>query len=93
MNVGVSLKTLHLFAGAGGGILADILLGHVPAGAVELAAYPRRVLLQRQLDGGLPRFPVWDDVTTFRSDNPATSGFFRRLKEVSTELAICGGFP
>lgn len=24
------LRTMHLFAGAGGGILADILLGHVP---------------------------------------------------------------
>lgn len=56
---------MHLFAGAGGGILADILLGHVPVCAVEIEEYPRRVLLQRQADGHLPRFPIWDDVRTF----------------------------
>ena len=57
-------KTFHLFAGAGGGIIADILLGHVPVGACEIARYPREVLLQRQRDGLLPFFPVWDDVCT-----------------------------
>ena len=59
------LRTLHLFAGAGGGILADLLLGHVPVCAVELDPYCRRVLLARQRDGHLPRFPIWDDVCTF----------------------------
>ena len=87
------MYTLHLFAGAGGGLLGDILLGHTPIGAVEIDEYCRGVLLRRQLDGCLPRFPVWDDVTTFRLDNPATGGFIRRLQEVSGELAICGGFP
>jgi len=87
------LYTLHLFAGTGGGILADILLGHTPICAVEIEEYPRRVLLQRQLDGILPVFPVWDDVTTFRSDNPETAGMFNELRKVSGELAICGGFP
>jgi len=89
----LALYTIHLFAGAGGGILGDILLGHTPICAVELEEYPRRVLLQRQLDGILPVFPVWDDVKTFRSDNPATAGFFDRAREVKQELAICGGFP
>lgn len=68
MNVDLprrQLRTLHLFAGAGGGILADIILGHVPVCAVELDAYCRRVLVARQRDGSLPRFPIWDDVTTF----------------------------
>jgi DNA (cytosine-5)-methyltransferase 1 len=82
-----------LFAGAGGGILGDIILGHTPIGAVEIEEYPRQVMLSRQLDGCLPGFPIWDDVRTFRSDNPQTSGYIRRLKEVSRELAICGGFP
>ena len=59
------LRTLHLFAGAGGGLLADILLGHRPVGAVEIEKYPRKVLLQRQRDGILPFFPIWDDVRTF----------------------------
>lgn len=56
------LYELHLFAGAGGGILGGLLLGHVPVCAVELEEYPRRVLLQRQRDGILPWFPVWDDI-------------------------------
>jgi len=88
----MGLYTLHLFAGAGGGLLADLLLGHTPIGAVEIEDYPRRVLLQRQLDGILPVFPIWDDVTTFRSDNPETAGFIQRAKEIE-ELAICGRFP
>ena len=87
------MYTLHLFAGAGGGILADRLLGHTPIGAVEIEDYPRKVLLQRQLDGVLPVFPIWDDVTTFRSDNPETAEFFTAAKEVNQELVICGGFP
>jgi DNA (cytosine-5)-methyltransferase 1 len=33
--------------------------------AVEIEDYPRRVLLQRQADGFLPRFPIWDDICTF----------------------------
>jgi len=73
--------------------LADILLGHTPICAVEIEDYPRRVLLQRQLDGILPVFPVWDDVTNFRADNPETAEFFNKAKEVSKELVVCGGFP
>ena len=57
---------LELFAGAGGGILAQQLLGHQVIGAVEISPYCRAVLLQRQRDLCLPLFPVWDDVTTFR---------------------------
>lgn len=87
------MHTLHLFAGAGGGLLADLLQGHTPIGAVELEAYPRKVLLQRQLDGILPVFPIWDDVTTFRSDNPETSEYFDYLRKGAKELTICGGFP
>lgn len=59
------MRELHLFAGAGGGILGGLLCGHVPVCAVEMEAYPRRVLLQRQRDGVLPWFPIWDDVRTF----------------------------
>ena len=85
--------TFHLFAGIGGGILGDILLGHRPIGAVEINEYCRRVLLARQLDGCLPQFPIWDDVCTFRIDNPSTSEYINQLRKVSGELAICGGFP
>jgi len=59
------LNELALFAGAGGGILGGHLLGWRTIAAVEIEDYPRRVLLQRQADGLLPRFPIWDDIRTF----------------------------
>ena len=59
------MNELALFAGAGGGILAGHLLGWKCVAAVEIEDYPRRVLLQRQADGLLPRFPIWDDICTF----------------------------
>ena len=60
-----SLRELHLFAGAGGGILGGMLLGHTPVCAVELDAYCRKVLAARQADGWLPEFPIYEDVREF----------------------------
>jgi len=76
------LNTFHLFAGAGGGILADLLLGHNPIGACEIMPYPRNVLLARQRDGILPSFPIWDDVCSL--DGTPWRG--------SVDV-LCGGFP
>jgi len=76
------VNELHLFAGAGGGILGGILLGHTCVCAVEIEPYCRKVLLQRQRDGILPKFPIWDDVRTF-DGKP-----WRGLVDV-----VCGGFP
>lgn len=76
------MNELHLFAGAGGGILGGMLLGHTCVCAVEIEPYCRKVLLQRQRDGILPRFPIWDDVRTF-DGKP-----WRGLVDV-----VCGGFP
>ena len=76
------MNELHLFAGAGGGILGGTLLGHTPVCAVEIEPYPRRVLLQRQRDGHLPKFPIWDDICTF--DGKPWKG------KVDV---VCGGFP
>ncbi len=59
------MRELALFAGAGGGILGGNLLGWRTVAAVEIEEYPRAVLLRRQLDGFLPRFPIWDDIKTF----------------------------
>lgn len=73
---------MHLFAGAGGGILADILLGHIPIVAVEIDACARSVLLSRQRDGLLPRFPIWDDIKTF------DGGEWRGSIDI-----VAGGFP
>ena len=76
------MNELHLFAGAGGGILGGMLLGHRTVCAVEIEPYCRKVLLQRQRDGILPWFPVWDDVRTF-DGKP-----WRGIADV-----VCGGFP
>jgi len=76
------LRELALFAGAGGGILAGKLLGWRTVCAVESAPFPRRVLLARQKDGLLERFPVWDDVRTF--DGKPWAG--------NVDI-ITGGFP
>ena len=59
------MNELALFAGAGGGLLASRLLGWRTQCAVELDAFARRVLLARQRDGHLDRFPIWDDIKTF----------------------------
>jgi DNA (cytosine-5)-methyltransferase 1 len=50
--------------------------------ACEIEEYPRAVLLQRQLDGILPRFPIWDDINTFNGKP------FKGKIDI-----ITGGFP
>ena len=59
------MNELALFAGAGGGILGGKLLGWQTVCAVEIEEYCRRILMQRQDDGILNPFPIWDDVRTF----------------------------
>jgi DNA (cytosine-5)-methyltransferase 1 len=76
------MNELHLFAGAGGGILAGRLLGHRCIGAVERKPYRQRVLMQRQRDGMLPAFPVFSDIRTF-DGRP-----YRGRADV-----VAGGFP
>ena len=76
------MNELHLFAGAGGGVLGGMLLGHTCVCAVEIEPYCRKVLLQRQRDGMLPQFPIWDDVRTF-DGKP-----WRGIVDI-----VCGGFP
>ena len=76
------LRELHLFAGAGGGILGGLLLGHLPVCAVEIDPYCQQLLLKHQHAGRLPRFPIWDDVCTF--DGVPWRG---RVD------VVCGGFP
>ena len=76
------MNELALFAGAGGGILGGHLLGWRTVCAVEIDHYARRVLLARQRDGILHRFPIWDDIKTF--DGTPWRG---RVDVVS------GGFP
>ncbi|MBR5889264.1 MAG: DNA cytosine methyltransferase [Akkermansia sp.] len=72
----------HYLQGGGGGILAAGLLGLHTVCAVEIEPSAREMLLARQRDGVLPRFPIWDDVQSF-DGRP-----WRGLVDV-----ISGGFP
>jgi len=76
------VNELALFAGGGGSILAAHLLGWRTVCAVELDAGARQILLDRQRDGILERFPIWDDVRTF--DGRAWRGCVD---------VVTGGFP
>ena len=78
----MALRELALFAGAGGGILGSILLGWRTVCAVEIDPYCQRVLLQRQIDGCLEPFPIWDDIRTFNGQP------WRGCVDIVT-----GGFP
>jgi DNA (cytosine-5)-methyltransferase 1 len=58
-------RELALFAGAGGGLYASILLGWRTVAAVEIDPYARSVLRARQDDGIFEPFELHDDVRTF----------------------------
>lgn len=59
------MRTLHLCAGHGGGLLASLILDHPIAGAVEFDAFAQSVLRARQRDGLLPPFPISGDLRAF----------------------------
>ena len=60
------MRTMHLFAGIGGGLLADRILGHTPLVAVEWEPYACQVLRERVADGWFPGMHVWEgDVQLF----------------------------
>ena len=80
--------SLHLFAGAGGGLLADLIDGITPVCAVEIEKHPQAVLAKR-----FPNLAIWDDVRTFRADNPECAEAFGQLREHADELVVAGGFP
>lgn len=78
----IPIRELACFAGAGGGVLGGKRLKWRTTCAVELDAFPRSRLLQRQREGHLEPFPIWDDVTTF--DGKPWQG--------SIDI-VTGGFP
>lgn len=81
-EINAGLRDLSLFAGAGGGILGGKLLGWQTVCAVELDPYAQQVLVERQNEGSLPPFPIWDDIRTFNGTH------WRGLVDV-----VSGGFP
>jgi len=60
------MHTMHIFAGIGGGLLADRILGHTPLVAVEWEPYACQILRERVADGWFPGMHVWEgDVQLF----------------------------
>jgi len=57
----MKLRTLHLFAGIGGGLLADLIMGHEPVVAIEQDAYSCEVLRCRAAEGWFPNIKVIQD--------------------------------
>ena len=74
---------MALFAGAGGGILGGKLLGWKTVCAVEWDTFRAERLAQRQNEGFLPPFPIWNgDIAAF-DGKP-----WRGIVDV-----VSGGFP
>lgn len=94
------IKEFHLFAGIGGGIYGGMLLHHKCVGGVEINQYCQTVLKQRQSDGWMNKFPIYDDITTIDGKNSKKSLMFfagghakhsAMLQEETTSLKkICG---
>lgn len=80
------MRTLHLFAGAGGGLLADLILGHRPVGYVEIDEDCQKVIAQRIRDGFLPDAPIFGDIRAFLSEGYAES--YQGMVDI-----VAGGFP
>ena len=76
------MNELHLFAGAGGGILGGQLIGHTCVCAVEWEPFAQAVLVARQNDKTFPPFPIWDNVQTFNGKP------WQGIVDV-----VAGGFP
>lgn len=80
------MNVLHLFAGAGGGCLADRLLENRSVGYVEFNPQCQEVLRARINDGLLDSAPVFGDVRSFVRDGHARE--YRGIADV-----VAGGFP
>jgi DNA (cytosine-5)-methyltransferase 1 len=80
------MNELHLFAGAGGGMLGSLLLGHRIIGAVEIDEYCQKVIAQRQKDWHLGYFPIFGDIRAFI--NSGCAEIYRGITDI-----ICAGFP
>lgn len=76
------LREFHLFAGIGGGIYGSQLLGHKCCGGVEIDKFCQAVLKQRQADGWMNEFPIYDDITTLDGT------LFKNTFDI-----LSGGFP
>lgn len=79
----MNVNTMHLFAGGGGGLISDLIVGHNPICAVEWEPAACAVLRERAADGWFPDLYVYEgDVRMF--DPSEYAGRIHTL---------CAGFP
>lgn len=83
---------LALFAGSGGGILGGKILGWRTVCAVEINSYCQKILMQRQDDGIIEAFPIWDDVKTFGSETSECKDIIQTISNLDNVI-ITAGFP
>lgn len=76
------IKEFHLFAGIGGGIYGGEMLGHKCCAGVEINKFCQDVLIQRQKDGWMNDFPIYEDITALNGED------FKGTFDI-----LCGGFP
>lgn len=76
------ITEFHLFAGIGGGIYGGGLLGHKCCAGVEINDFCKKVIRQRQEDGWMEKFPLYDDITKLNGAD------FKGTFDI-----LCGGFP
>lgn len=76
------IKEFHLFAGIGGGIYGGDILKHKCIAGVEIDKYAQNVLKQRQKDGWMPKFPIYEDIKSLKGTD-----------FIGTFDVLCGGFP
>ena len=60
-----AFRELSICTGAGGGLLGSEILGFRTVCAIEIEPYCAGILCERQNEGSLPLFPIWDNVKTF----------------------------
>ena len=82
MSQNTAIKEFHLFAGIGGGIYGGEMLGHECCAGVEINKFCQDVLKQRQADGWMTPFPIYDDITALNGSD------FKGPFDI-----LCGGFP
>lgn len=82
MPNGNKINEFHLFAGIGGGIYGGEMLGHHCCAGVEINKFCQDVLIQRQKDGWMDKFPIYDDITALNGED-----FIGQFD------ILCGGFP
>lgn len=84
------MRTLHLFAGAGGGLLADLILGHEPICAVEWDAYCCAVLRERADEGWFPGLHVFEGDTGWWETEPGVGRVVDGMADRVDQLKALG---